>query len=183
MSTHEKDSAHVQSSPHELTGVEASDRLRELVTDIDFTLLTTVDASGHLVSRPMSTRHVDDDGTIWFFTSDDSKKADEVDEESDVNLAYLDNKGMRFVTVAGKARIVDDRDLMERLYTPSLDIWFADGLDTPDIALLRVSPVEAEFWEPAHGKIAMAAGMLKALITRDTPDDTMTHGTVRGSAA
>ncbi|GAA4061580.1 hypothetical protein GCM10023065_09820 [Microbacterium laevaniformans] len=49
-------------------------------------------------------------------------------------------------------------------------------LDTPDIALLKVTPVETEFWEPAHGRLVMAAGMLKALVTRDAPDDTMNHG-------
>ena len=48
----------------------------------------------------------------------------------------------------------------------------------PGIALLRVTPDECEFWEPKHGKLVTAAGMLKALVTRDTPDDTMRHGRV-----
>ncbi len=162
----------------DLTGEAALARLKELVEDIDFAMLTTRDDAGHLVSRPMSTREVDAAGNVWFFTSDHSKKVDEVEADHDVGLSYLDGKGMRFVSVAGTARVVHDRALMERLYTPSLDIWFEDGLDTPDIALLRVQIREAEFWEPAHGKLVIAAGMLKALVTRDTPDDTMRHGRV-----
>jgi len=71
--------------------------------------------------------------------------------------------------------VVHDEAKMKELYTPSLDIWFEDGLDTPGVALLKVTPVECEFWEPKHGKIVMAAGMLKALVTKDTPDDTMRH--------
>ncbi|WP_243076827.1 pyridoxamine 5'-phosphate oxidase family protein [Microbacterium sp. SS28] len=165
----------------ELTGNEARDRLKELVEDIDFTMLTTVDGAGNLVGRPMSTREMDEAGDIWFFTADDSKKVAEVEADNDVSLSYLDAKGMRFVAVAGRARIEHDRARMEQLYTPSLDIWFEDGLDTPGIALLRVTPVEAEFWEPSKGKVAMAAGMLKALVTHDTPDDdVMTHGRVGG---
>ena len=82
---------------------------------------------------------------------------------------------MRFVSVAGQRDVVHDRAKMEELYSPSLDIWFEDGLETPGIALLKVTPVECEFWEPKHGKIVMAAGMLKALVTKDTPDDTMRH--------
>gem|GEM_PF-2927899 len=86
---------------------------------------------------------------------------------------------MASVSVAGTAEIVHDRAKMEELYSPSLDIWFEDGLDTPGIALLTVTPVVAEFWEPAKGKVAMAAGALKALVTRDTPDDDiMNHGRV-----
>jgi general stress protein 26 len=157
------------------TQVEALKRLKELVEDIDFTMLTTVDASGNLVSRPMSTRQMDDNGAIWFFTGDHTKKVDEVEADHDVGLGYLDPKGMRFVSVAGKASVVHDEAKMKELYTPSLDIWFEDGLDTPGIALLKVTPVECEFWEPKHGKIVMAAGMLKALVTKDTPDDTMRH--------
>ena len=85
---------------------------------------------------------------------------------------------MRYVSVAGTAEVVHDRAKMEELYSPSLDIWFADGLETPGIALLRVTPRVTEFWEPAKGKIAMAAGALKALVTHDTPDDTMDHGRI-----
>jgi len=156
-----------------MTRTDAIERLKELVEDIDFTMLTTQDPAGNLVSRPMSTRQMDESGAIWFFTSEDTKKVDEVEAEHDVGLAYLDSKGMRFVSVAGRARVAHDRAKMEELYTASLDIWFEDGLETPGIALLKVTPVEAEFWEPKHGKLVMAAGMLKALVTRDTPDDTM----------
>ena len=158
-----------------MTQTEAIARLKELVEDIDFTMLTTQDAAGNLVSRPMSTRQMDENGDIWFFTADDSKKADEVRADHEVGLSYLDAKGMRFVSVAGRAAVVHDRAKMEELYTASLDIWFEDGLETPDIALLKVTPVECEFWEPKHGKLVMAAGMLKALVTKDNPDDTMRH--------
>lgn len=167
-----------ETETQEVTGTEARERAKELVEDIDFTMLTTVDHRGNLVSRPMSTRQMDQNGDIWFFTADDSKKADEVEADHDVGLSYCDAKGMRFVSVGGRARIVHDRAKMEELYTSSLDIWFEDGLDTPDIALLCVTPAEVEFWEPAHGKLVMAAGMLKSLVTKDTPDDTMRHGKI-----
>lgn len=163
----------------EVTGPEAIARVKELVEDIDFTMLTTQDAEGNLVSRPMSTREMDENGDIWFFTLDDSKKVDEAEADRDVGLSYLDAKGHRYVSVAGRARAVPDRAKMAELYTASLDIWFEDGLDTPGITLLKVTPVECEFWEPRHGTLATAAGMLKALVTRDAPDDTMSHGRVR----
>lgn len=165
----------------ELTGKEARDRVKELVEDIDFTMLTTQDDAGRLVSRPMSTREMDDNGDIWFFTSEDTKKVEEAKADHDVNLAYCDAKGMRYVSVAGRASIVHDEAKMAELYSPSLDIWFEDGLDTPGITLLKVSPLETEFWEPAKNRIAMAAVMLKSLVTRDTPDDDITnHGRIVG---
>ena len=166
--------------PEEVTGADAIARIKELVEDIDFTMLTTLDAAGNLVSRPMSTRQMDDAGDIWFFTLDDTKKVAEAEADPghDVGLAYIDAKGHRYVSVAGRAEVVHDRAKMEELYSADLKIWFEDGLETPGIALLRVTPVECEFWEPRHGKLVAAAGMLKALVTRDTPDDTMSHGRV-----
>ncbi|GAA1986216.1 pyridoxamine 5'-phosphate oxidase family protein [Microbacterium pumilum] len=163
-----------------ITPDDARARLKDLVEDIDFTMLTTQDAAGNLVSRPMSTREMDENGDIWFFLSDESRQADEAQAESEVGLSYADHKGMRFVSVAGTAALVHDRAKMEQLYSPSLDIWFEDGLDTPDIALLRVRPTTSEFWEPKHGKIVMAAAMLKALVTKETPDDTMRNEKVVG---
>jgi general stress protein 26 len=159
---------------------DARHRLKELVEDIDFTMLTTRDASANLVSRPMSTREMDENGDIWFFLDDDSKKADEAEADTDVGLSYADAKGMRFVTIAGRASVVHDRAKMEQLYSPSLDIWFEDGLDTPGIALLRVTPVESQFWEPKHGKLVTGVAMLKALVTKDTPDDTMRQEKITG---
>lgn len=168
------------SEPTEITGREAIARVKELVEDIDFTMLTTLDAAGNLVSRPMSTRQMDDAGDIWFFTLDDTKKVAEAEADPghDVGLSYIDAKDHRYVSVAGHAVVVRDHAKMKELYSPSLDIWFEDGLDTPGIALLRVTPAECEFWEPKHGKLVTAAGMLKALVTKDTPDDTMRHGRV-----
>lgn len=163
----------------EITGPDAAAKAKELVEDIDFTMLTTHDDDGRLVSRPMSTRQMDDNGDIWFFTSEDTKKVEEAKADRDVGLSYCDAKGMRYVSVAGRASIVHDEEKMKELYSPSLDIWFEDGLETPGIALLRVTPVQTEFWEPAHGKIVMAAGMLKSLFTKDTPDDDiMNHGVI-----
>ena len=167
-----------ETTPAELTGPDAIARVRELVEDIDFTMLTTRDPAGNLVSRPMSTRQMDDNGDIWFFVLDDSKKVDEAEADDEVGLAYLDSSGHRYVSVAGHARVVHDAAKMKELYSPSLDIWFEHGLETPGLALLKVTPVECEFWEPRHGKLATAAGMLKSLVTSDTPDDTMLHGQV-----
>lgn len=165
-------------TPEELTGPAAIARFKELAEDIDFAMLTTVDERGRLISRPMSTRSVDDNGDIWFFTATDTRKVDEVQADHEVNLGYLDLKGNRWVSVAGIAQLVHDDAKMKELYRPALDIWFPDGLDTPGIALLRVTPQEVEFWEPREGKVAQAVHMLKALVTRDTPDDMMRRGRI-----
>ena len=50
-------------------------RLREMIKDIDFCMMTTVDEDGDLRSRAMSVNgDVDPDGDLWFFTGASSPK-------------------------------------------------------------------------------------------------------------
>lgn len=54
-------------------------KLRELVQDIDFCMLTTIYESGDLHSRPMSANcEIDRNGDLWFFTGVSSHKVSEV---------------------------------------------------------------------------------------------------------
>ena len=56
-------------------------KLRGLVKDIDFCMLTTVVENGDLHSRPMSSNgDIDSDGALWFFTSASSHKVNEIEK-------------------------------------------------------------------------------------------------------
>jgi hypothetical protein len=48
--------------------------LKELIENIEIAMLTTTDTDGTLRSRPLQTVGVEDDGTLWFFTSQSSPK-------------------------------------------------------------------------------------------------------------
>jgi general stress protein 26 len=66
-------------------------KLRSLIKDIQFTMMTTTCADGSLRSRPMATRWEDEfDGTLWFFTHDHDAKVHEILEDTHVNLSYAD---------------------------------------------------------------------------------------------
>jgi general stress protein 26 len=47
---------------------DAVEKLGELLKGIRFAMLTTEDGEGFLRSRPMATRELGEDGTLWFFT-------------------------------------------------------------------------------------------------------------------
>jgi hypothetical protein len=66
-------------------------KLRELVKEIDFCMLTTVDEGGDLHSRPMSSNgDIDADGDIWFFTNSSSHKVIEIAKLPKVNVSFAD---------------------------------------------------------------------------------------------
>lgn len=128
-------------------------KIYELTQDIKMVMLTTVSADGALHSRPMRAQEMDEDGNIWFFTSSESYKAVEIEDHHQVNLAYVLPEDGSYVSIAGTAELVHDRNKAQELWNPALKAWFPIGLDEPDLALLKVRIDSAEYWDAPQGKM------------------------------
>ena len=158
-------------SDEQVSHADGVKKMRELIKDIDFAMLTTIDDDGSLRSRPMSTQEVEFDGErLWFFTYGGAPKADEVRRDDRVNLSYADKRGNAWVSVSGRAAIVRDRAKIEELWSPVLKAWFPGGVDEPDLALLRVDIDQAEYWDSADSKVVQAIGLIKSLATGQSYD-------------
>ncbi len=140
-------------------------KLGELIKDIQFAMLTTVDEDGKLRSRPMATQRAEFDGELWFFTGASSEKVDEVEHEHQVNVSYADTEHQRYVSVSGAAQLVRDQQKARDLWNPAYKAWFPDGLDDPDLALLRVRVEKAEYWDSPSSTVVHLLGFVKALAT------------------
>jgi general stress protein 26 len=152
------------------TREEAIVKLGQLIEDIDFAMLTTVDTDGVLRSRPMSTQQAEFDGTLWFFTSDKTHKIEEIERDNRVNASYAKPEDNVYVSVSGTASIVKDRAKMEELWNPILKAWFPEGLDDPTICLLKVDVEQAEYWDSPSSTLVQIAGFVKALVTGKAAD-------------
>jgi general stress protein 26 len=144
---------------------ESIAKLNELIKDIEVAMMTTIDTDGTLRSRPMATQKAEFDGDLWFFTAGSSPKVNEIQREQQVNVSYSQPSRQRYVSVSGRAQLVFDRKKAEELWTPLMKAWFPQGLDDPDLALLRVSVEKAEYWDSPSGKLVAIAGFVKALAT------------------
>ncbi len=140
-------------------------KLRDLIQGIHFAQLTTVEPNGHLRSRPMATQEVEFDGDLWFFTSRVAGKINEIQKNPQVNVSYAAPDKNRFVSVSGLAQQVDDRAKLEGLWRPGFKIWFPDGLNDPDITLLKIEVAEVEYWDAPSSKFVQLFGFVKALTT------------------
>jgi general stress protein 26 len=141
-------------------------KLKELLVDIDFCMLTTVDDQGHLHSRPMSLNNdMDDEGNLWFFTSSNSLKAHEIENNPKVNASFANTDSHQYVSVSGVAGLVNDGAKIKELWKPILKAWFPDGPEQADLALLRIKIEKAEYWDSPSGTIAQAFSFVSAIIT------------------
>ncbi|MGB3181766.1 MAG: pyridoxamine 5'-phosphate oxidase family protein [Cyclobacteriaceae bacterium] len=149
---------------------EHIEKVRELTEKIDFCMMVTQEPDGNLRSRPMSTQTVDDKGLFWFFTNEFSGKVKEIEEYPVVNLAYSEPGKNRYVSVTGVAEVVTDKAKVDELWDDVLKAWFPEGKDDPDLALVKVLPDEAEYWDGSSSKMVRLFKIGKALITGKTYD-------------
>lgn len=155
--------------PDHASHAENVQKIAALIKEIDFGMLTTIDATGRLNSRPMSTnKKVEFDGDVWFFTYGDTPKVHEIETKPYVNVAFADPKSQTYVSLSGRAELVRDKAKIAELWQPELTAWFPKGLDEPDIALLKINADHAEYWDSPSSPIAHAISLVKALATGHT---------------
>jgi len=148
---------------------ESIEKVNDLIKDVQIAMLTTIDG-GTLRSRPMQTQEAEFDGDLWFFTSTDTHKTDEIEKDNRVNVAYASPSDNTYISVSGTASLVNDKVKIEELWNPILKAWFPKGLDDPTLILLKISVEQAEYWDSASSTVVQVVGLVKALVTGERAD-------------
>ena len=145
-------------------------KLRELIKGIKIAMLTTAENDGSLRSRPMATQQTEFDGDLWFFTGKSSGKVTEIQHNQHVNVSYAEPGDNRYVSVSGRAELIDDRSKAKELWNPFVKAWFPKGLDDPDLMLLKIKVEAAEYWDAPSSMMVNLVGFAKAILTGKRPD-------------
>ena len=125
-------------------------RLRRLTKDIKFCMLTTVDETGVLRSRPMTIQQMEVNGDIWMLIGKNTGAAAAVAHNDYVNASFANNCGDVAVSVYGRAKLLVDRKKMDELWEPIHQIRFPQGIDDPNLLLLKIEVESAEHWDARH---------------------------------
>ncbi len=158
------------------------EKLWKLIKDIRFAMFTTRHGSnGHLHSRPMTTQNksLDGDGSLWFFMSKKGDPVDDVMADGTVAVVYANPSSDTYVSVSGEAEIVEDAAKKEQLWSKMAEAWFPGGSSDPDLALVQVKIVHANYWDVKESKIVQLLTMAKAVVTGKPPINLGEHGEVR----
>jgi general stress protein 26 len=61
-----------------------------------------------------------------------------------------------FITIEGRAELIDDKGRFAEHWTKDLDGWFKEGIDTPGLVLVKVVAQRLHYWDGyAEGEIAL----------------------------
>jgi general stress protein 26 len=153
------------------------EKLYELIEEIQTAMFTTRRSDGRLVSRPMATQKRAAGADLWFVTARDSEKLVEIGEDAQVNLAYYKDRTREWVSVSGRARVIDDREKVRELYEPSWRAWFGDEggredgtPNDPRMVLIGVDVEMAMFLELNKPQPLVLLDVMKGMVTGTRPD-------------
>jgi general stress protein 26 len=143
-------------------------RLNELIANIEIAMLTTIRADGTLHSCPMVTSAVDPNEILWFLSDTHTEKVEALRTERRVNVSYADPATERYVSVTGICQLVRDHEQTKALWNPPYTTWFPKGPDDPDLILLKVHVLEAEYWYAEESRM-VSLGFSKDKTARYAP--------------
>jgi len=165
-----------QEEGKELPTEKKLDQLYELIDGIETAMLTSRTRTGALVSRPMQTQARRSGTDLWFMTSMESGKIEEIVADPQVNLGYYKDGTREYVSVSGRAHVTQDRAMVHELYKPDWKAWLGDeggerngGPDDPRIALIEVKAESAYYLKATQPRLIALFSVAKAMVTGDPP--------------
>lgn len=146
-----------------MSDAESISKVTDIINDSHIGMFTTINEDGALVSRPLAVQDVKDDGDMWFFTSANSSQVAHVRANPRVNVSF--GQRTEWVSVAGTAEVVTDRQKIHDMWNQVVEAWFPDGPDTPEVVLLHVDSDSAEYWTSPGGTAATVLQWIKSKVT------------------
>lgn len=136
---------------------------REIITNAGTCALITVDSEGRPRARAMDPFTPEEDFTIWFGTNNKSRKVNQIKNNPNVTLYYLDSDGSGYVMVCGKAEIVNTDEAKLKWWKQEWEAFYPNKEE--NYTLIKVTPEWMEIssepreiygdsvtWQPASVK-------------------------------
>jgi general stress protein 26 len=125
------------------------DVAREIMHSARYCALITVDEKGQPRARTVDPFSPQDDFTIWMATRPVTRKVDQISGNDHVTLYYWDHESRSYVTLMGKATLVDDVEVKSRMRRAAdSDRFYPDFPD--DYLLIKFVPDYLEAIVPGY---------------------------------
>jgi general stress protein 26 len=118
----------------------------EIMKEFATAMLVTANAQGQMEARPMQVACADEGDDVWFFTRKGGRLSKEIERDPMVLLTFQE-ENTAYLSLRGRARAVQDRAKAEELWKDPYKVWFPGGVEDPDLSLIAVDPVSAEYWD------------------------------------
>ena len=150
--------------------MDPRDKVHEILKKFNTAMFVSVSKADQFESRPMQVAKVEDNGQLWFFTKKTGRLAEEIAENPMVLLALQEERSY-YLSLRGIASKVSDKAKIKELFSEPYKVWFPGGVEDPDLLLIGVDPISAEYWDNAgSNKLQYMFDAVKAYVTGTKPE-------------
>ncbi len=115
---------------------------REIIDSAKCTTLISVDEQGKPHARAMSPFEPETNMAVWLGTSINSRKVKQIKNNPNVVVYYFESEGKSYVSLAGKAELVNDLALKKKYWKKGWDVFYPNP--EKDYILIKVTPERME---------------------------------------
>lgn len=158
-------------STENLSNQEAIEKLRELVDSIDVAMMISYPKEAtYPYKTPMSRQEVDEEGNIWYLLSSESETCKNLEENHNVSLSFGDPSSYTYVSIDGIAAISRDQERIDKYWSKFVEVYFERGKEDPTIRVLKVTPLDAHYWDTKTNKLFTLLKVASAAVTGQIVD-------------
>ena len=126
---------------------------------------------GHLIPMSPKVREDVNDGKIWFVSVKGNRLYEGAkDGGKPARLVVSERSEGIWADIQGVLSTVDDKTILEDVWSPFASAWLDDGKDDPDAVLLCFTPSVANVTLTDDSAITFIYQMAKAALTDSKPD-------------
>ncbi len=148
--------------------LESIQKLRALINDVNVAMLNSLKANGEFYSRPMNTLELDDDGSLYFFSDEHTPDEHDIAINNNVSVTYTNPENNTYIALSGKLFLAHDQNKIDELWIPAMKAWFPEGKKDPNLTLIKVEVLKAEYWDTAESDMVVLFNLLKAIVKGKT---------------
>jgi len=85
--------------------------------------------------------------TVWFSTNASSRRVADLLREKRACVYFCDEKRFKGLMLAGTAKVRTDSEARKRLWREGCEIYYPNGVDDPDYAVIEFAATTANYYE------------------------------------
>ncbi len=148
------------------------DKVQEIIKDVKFAMMSTVNKKGDLHAWPMTTNETSLGAKeIWFVGDKTSDIVKDIQDNKQIGLTYASKDAKNYVSISGNAELVDDQAKIEELWSVVDNAFFEQGKEDPNVQLIKVVPHGIECWISGSSTVNMFKMVAAAVQEGKTAED------------
>ena len=124
---------------------------REIVAKVPLCMAITIDGKGDANARVVNPKPLSEAWTVRFATHLKSRKSVEIARTGRLTLAYQYDPQGAYVTLVGRASVVEDVEAKTKNWGADSYRWYPGGPADPNVVYVDFTAERIELWSGHHG--------------------------------